>query len=72
MTKNMGTADRVIRIGLAIAVAVLYLSGRVRGVLGIILLIVAAVFVITSLSGRCPGYVPLGVSTRRRPGGSTP
>lgn len=67
MTKNMGTVDRVIRIVLALAIAALYFTGRVRGILGIVLLVIAAVFLITSFVARCPGYLPLGLSTRGRP-----
>ena len=65
MTKNMGTVDRVVRIVLAIALAVLFFTGRIRGVVGILLLLIAAVFLITSFAARCPGYLPLGISTRR-------
>ncbi len=63
MTKNMGSTDRIIRILIALCVALLYFTGRVHGALGIVLLIVAAVFLITSLMGSCPGYLPLGIST---------
>ena len=72
MTKNMGSVDRVIRIALALAVATLYFTGRIDGTVGILLLVIAVVFVITSLTARCPGYLPLGISTRRRPGGGAP
>ena len=37
MTKNMGTADRVVRTLLALAVAVLYFTGKIRGTLAIVL-----------------------------------
>jgi hypothetical protein len=73
MTKNMGTVDRVIRIVLALAVAVLYFTGKISGTLGIVLGVFAIVFVLTSLAGRCPGYLPFGLSTRKSPTGpSTP
>lgn len=64
MTKNMGTADRVIRLLAAIGVAVLYLTGSISGILAIVLGVVAVVFLATSLVGFCPAYVPLGISTR--------
>jgi hypothetical protein len=63
MKKNMGTIDRVIRILLAIVVISLYLNGTITGVAAIILGIVAFVFIITSLIGFCPLYVPLKIST---------
>jgi DUF2892 family protein len=69
MTKNMGTVDRVARIVLALVVAALYFTGRIRGVGAIVLALVAAVFLITGFTGKCPGYMPLGISTRGRPRG---
>jgi DUF2892 family protein len=74
MTKNMGTVDRVIRIVVALVIAGLYFTGRISGILGIVLLVFAVVFVITSFVARCPAYLPLGISTRGRPdaGGSHP
>ena len=67
MKKNMGAADRVIRILIAIAIAVLAIAGVIRGTLAIVLGIVAVVFLLTSLVGSCPGYIPLGISTCRKP-----
>lgn len=65
MKKNMGTADRVIRTIIAVAIVVLYLTGVISGIVAIILGIVAVAFLLTSMAARCPGYTPLGVSTRR-------
>ena len=70
MKENMGTADRLIRALIAIGIAGLYFTGRISGTLAIILGVVAVVFLLTSLVGRCPGYLPLGLSTRRKPLGS--
>jgi hypothetical protein len=67
MTKNMGTTDSVIRILVAIGIAALYFTGRISGTLAIILGIVAVVFLVTSLMGWCPGYLPFGLSTRKKP-----
>jgi hypothetical protein len=71
MTKNMGTIDRVIRTLVALAIAVLYFTNSIGGVLAIVLGIVAVVFLATSIMGWCPAYNPLGLSTRRRPSGSS-
>jgi hypothetical protein len=65
MKKNMGAVDRVIRILAAVAVVVLYLTHTISGVLAIILGIIAAIFVLTSLVGFCPAYVPLKLKTLR-------
>jgi hypothetical protein len=66
MKKNMGSADKIIRILIAIVVAVLYFTGKIPGTLGIILIALAAVFVITSLVSTCPLYLPFGISTMKK------
>ncbi len=66
MKKNMGTADRVVRIVVAVIIGVLIFTGKISGLLAIILGIVAAMFLFTSLVGTCPGYVPLGFSTCKK------
>jgi hypothetical protein len=69
MIKNMGTADRTIRILIALAVAVLYFTHTIGGTLAIVLGIVAVAFLVTSLVGSCPSYIPFGLSTRKPPTG---
>ena len=66
MKKNMGTIDRIIRIILAIVVVVLYMTGSISGTAAIILGILAVVFVLTSLIGFCPLYLPLKISTMKK------
>jgi Na+(H+)/acetate symporter ActP len=63
MKKNMGIIDRIIRILLAIVVVILYITGSISGAAAIILGIMALVFIVTSLIGFCPLYVPLKIST---------
>lgn len=63
MKKNMGNADRIIRLLIAAAVAVLYFTHIITGTVGIVLLVVAAVFVLTSLVSFCPIYAVLGMNT---------
>lgn len=63
MKKNMGVADRIIRLILAAFIAVLYFSGIVSGTFGLVLLILAGVFTLTSIAGFCPLYMPFGIST---------
>jgi hypothetical protein len=71
MKKNMSIPDRLIRTFIAIGIAVLYFTGHISGRLAIILGIVAIVFLLTSFVGRCPAYIPLGLSTRKEPPGSS-
>jgi hypothetical protein len=66
MKKNMGTIDKVIRILVAILFAILYFTHVIPGTLGIILLALAVVFVLTSLIGFCPLYLPFGIRTNKQ------
>ena len=59
----MGSADRLIRLVIAAVIAALYFTNVVTGTLGIILLVVAAVFVLTSLISFCPLYTLVGLNT---------
>jgi hypothetical protein len=63
MKKNMGTADRVIRILAAIVMAILYFTHVVTGTFGLVLLVLAIVFVLTSLVSFCPLYTLFGIKT---------
>lgn len=63
MKKNMGTADRVIRLIIAAVVAGLFFSNIISGTLGIVLLALAGIFVLTSLVSFCPLYTLVGIST---------
>jgi hypothetical protein len=63
MKKNMGSADRIIRLIIAAVVGVLYFTGIISGTIGIVLLVLAGVFVLTSLISFCPIYAPFGIKT---------
>ncbi len=63
MKRNVGTIDRVIRIGIALIIGVLYLTGQLSGTAAVILGIVALILLITGLFGSCPLYAALGMST---------
>lgn len=65
MQANMGTIDRVLRVVVAVLFAGLIFSGMVSGLVAIILGVLAAVFVLTSLIGFCPLYMPFGIRTGR-------
>lgn len=66
MKKNLGSADRVIRVILAAIVVTLYFTNTISGTVALILLALAAVFVLTSLISFCPLYLPFGLSTLRK------
>lgn len=65
MKKNVGSADRVIRIAIAAIVAVLYLSNTISGTLALILGAFAIILLITSFVNFCPLYWPFGINTRK-------
>ena len=66
MTLNMGSADRIVRAIIAITLGVLYYYnvGFMTGTLGIVLLVVAGVFLLTSLVSFCPLYPIFGLNTK--------
>ena len=59
----MGSTDKIIRFILAAIFVILYFTGTVTGTVGIILLVLAGVFVLTSVVSFCPLYAPFGLST---------
>lgn len=63
MKKNMGTADKIIRIIVAAVFAVLYFTGTITGTIGMVLLVLGAVFLLTSVISFCPLYTLVGINT---------
>lgn len=63
MKKNMSKADGMIRLTIAVIIAILFFTGIIEGTLGIILLVLAVVFVLTSFISFCPLYTIFGIST---------
>ncbi len=63
MKKNMGTADRIVRVIIAAVIATLFFADILTGALGIVLLVVAGIFVLTSLVSFCPLYTLFGFKT---------
>lgn len=66
MKRNMGNADRLIRLIVAAIINVLYFAGFLTGALAGVLLILAGIFVITSVVSFCPLYLPFGLGTLRK------
>ena len=62
----MGTIDKAIRIVVAVVIAVLFYTGVISGTVGIVLLVLAAVFVVVSLISFCPLYLPFGINTGKK------
>jgi hypothetical protein len=66
MKKNLGSIDRVIRMTIAIILAVLYFSGSIVGPVGLIVLALAAILAFTSIVSFCPLYRPFNLSTVKK------
>jgi len=64
--KNMGNFDRALRVLAAIIVGILYFMQVISGTVAIVLLIVAGIFILTSLVSFCPLYYPFGIFTNKR------
>ena len=67
MKRNMGILDRIIRVAIVVAIAVLYFVHVLSPVASIILGVLALVFLLTSIIGMCPIWMALGISTKRKP-----
>ena len=64
MKQNMGTIDRIIRSIVAVLIAVLYFTHSISGTVAIVLLVAAAIFILTSTISFCPLYQLFNISTK--------
>jgi hypothetical protein len=65
MKKNIGAADRIIRIIVAVVLGVLVLNGTFAGALAWVLGIVAVILLLTSFVSFCPLYAPFKITTQK-------
>jgi len=66
MKKNMGSVDRVIRTLIALVIIILFFTNAISGTLAVVLLILASIFIITSILGFCPLYFLFGINTGKK------
>jgi hypothetical protein len=59
----MGKIDKILRFAIAVIIALLIYYEVIGGALSYILLAVAAVFLLTSLTGFCPLYGLFGLNS---------
>jgi len=64
----MGSADKLIRVLIAVVIAVLYYLGKIEGTLAIVLMAFAIIFLLTSLVSFCPLYTIFGINTCKKGG----
>jgi hypothetical protein len=63
MNKNIGNTDKLVRLVLALVIAILFFTNVITGVVATVLGIIALVLVITSLLNFCGLYAIFGCST---------
>ncbi|MGV8945667.1 MAG: YgaP family membrane protein [Lutibacter sp.] len=66
MKKNMGSLDKLIRVLIAVVIAVLYYLGKIDGTLALVLMVFAVIFLLTSLVSFCPIYAIFGINSCKR------
>lgn len=66
MKENIGLTDKIIRVSVAIFVAILYFIGTISGTIAIVLGIFALIMIFTSFVSFCPLYLPFGINTRKK------
>lgn len=66
MKKNMGNADRILRILAALVIIVLYFTQVISGTVAVILLAVAGIFILTGFISFCPLYYPFNINTGKK------
>ncbi|OYT16367.1 MAG: hypothetical protein B7C24_08170 [Bacteroidetes bacterium 4572_77] len=63
MKKNIGKSDKLVRLVVAALLVILFYTDVISGTIGIIAIIIAAVFSLTSLINSCPLYPIFGINT---------
>jgi hypothetical protein len=66
MKQNIGSIDKIVRVLVAAAIAILYFTDQITGTAAIVLGILAVIFLLTSAIGFCPLYLPLKLSTIKK------
>lgn len=62
----MGSTDKIIRIAIAVIIAILYFTNTISGTVALVLGAFAVIFLLTSFISFCPLYSPFGISTRKK------
>lgn len=66
MKRNMGNLDRALRLLVAVIIGALYYLQVISGTTAIVLLVFAAIFILTSLVSFCPLYTLFGFNTCKK------
>jgi hypothetical protein len=63
MKKNIGSTDKIIRMLVAALIGILLITNVISGTVGIVLVVVAAILLLTSFINFCPLYAIFGIKT---------
>lgn len=66
MLANVGLVDRIIRIVLAVVLAILIFAGQLSTAAAVILGIIAVISLLTGVVAFCPLYVPFKINTNKK------
>ncbi len=66
MKCNVGFADKIVRLLVAIVIAVLYFTNTITGTLAIALGVFSIILILTSLISFCPLYIPFRINTLKK------
>ncbi|MDO9152502.1 MAG: DUF2892 domain-containing protein [Paludibacter sp.] len=66
MKANIGSSDKLIRLGLAVVLIIIFYKGILSDTLGIIALVVALLLTVTSLVNFCPLYSIFKINTTKK------
>ncbi len=66
MKKNVGPADRIVRLIIAAIFIAIFFTGVTDGKIGLLLIGLFVIFVFTSFISFCPVYLPFGFTTRKK------
>ena len=64
--KNIGKTDKIVRVLIAVLFTFLFLNQLITGIFGVVLVILASVFLLTSVVGTCPLYLPFKINTNHK------
>ena len=63
MKKNVGNADRLLRLMIALIIIPLYFMGNLNGIAGNLLFFIGIIILLTSIFSFCPIYALLGMNS---------
>ena len=65
MKCNMSPLDRILRVIVAVAIAVFFFLGMLKGAAAVVLGVLAVILFLTSIVGVCPVYYAFSTGTKK-------